>query len=161
MQISKTALLNRVKESLEESLEVIRRSSDVAKAAATHEENKAEDQYDTRGLEASYLAGAQEARANEMLSLVKVLDELFLKIEDKSEFIKVGSLVLAEEDGQKKWYFLLPVSLGKSLLFQNQEIFVISFQSPLAKVLLGKKVNDDFIFETKKEEKEFSILEIY
>ena len=40
---------------LRADLELLERAAHTAREAATHEESKAENKYDTRGLEASYL----------------------------------------------------------------------------------------------------------
>ncbi len=47
--------------------------------AATHEESKPENEYDTRGLEASYLAGAQAKRTAEIEELLIILKHLDVK----------------------------------------------------------------------------------
>ena len=51
---------------LERDLVTMKEAARNTLQAATHEESKAENEYDTRGLEASYLAGAQSKRAAEI-----------------------------------------------------------------------------------------------
>lgn len=55
-----------------------------------------------------------------------------------SEKIEKGSLVETE-----KGKFFIAISLGE-INFENQKIFVISPESPLAKAMHGKSVNDTF-----------------
>src|SRR4051812_18493840 len=59
----KQELIQIIMAQLNSELELITQSAKAAHEAATHEESRAEDSHDTRGLEASYLAGAQMARA--------------------------------------------------------------------------------------------------
>ena len=59
----KQAIIDRLVEKLQSEAEALVRAAQAAHEAATHEESRAEDHHDTRGLEASYLAGAQAQRA--------------------------------------------------------------------------------------------------
>ncbi|NBU22139.1 hypothetical protein EBS43_12140, partial [bacterium] len=61
--IQKSQILASIVQKLNHELQTIELSAQAALEAATHEESKAEDQHDTRGLEASYLARAQASRA--------------------------------------------------------------------------------------------------
>lgn len=54
----------------ESEAEALAASAKAAHEAATHEESKAEDSHDTRGVEASYLAGAQSARIAELKAVI-------------------------------------------------------------------------------------------
>lgn len=54
------------------------------------------------------------------------------------KFVALGSFVETE-----KGKFFIAVSLGE-IFFENQKIFVISPESPLAKAMHGKSVNDTF-----------------
>ena len=60
--LDKAKLVETILKSLEKDLEVLREAEKSTREAATHEESKPENEYDTRGLEASYLAGAQSKR---------------------------------------------------------------------------------------------------
>jgi hypothetical protein len=73
-----------------------------AHEAATHAESKAEDQYDTRGLEASYLAEAQAKRAAELERLVRMYEALLATTDHPpAEAIGPGSLVELELAGKR------------------------------------------------------------
>src|SRR3954466_4202199 len=65
-RMDKRRLVETIKTHLAEELATLMQAAKAAHEAATHEESKAEDQHDTRGLEASYLAGAQAQRAAEL-----------------------------------------------------------------------------------------------
>ena len=58
-EMKKAQLLKQIVASLSESLGVLEKAARASHAEATHESSKAESKYDTRGLEAAYLAGGQ------------------------------------------------------------------------------------------------------
>ena len=71
-------------------------SAKAAHEAATHEESKAEDSHDTRGVEASYLASAQSARIAELKAVVleyKGLHSTALATEKSGSVVAAGTLV--------------------------------------------------------------------
>ncbi len=61
--MNKRALIRKIVARLTEELEVCFRAVQASRAEATHEQSKAENKYDTRGLEASYLARGQSKQA--------------------------------------------------------------------------------------------------
>jgi hypothetical protein len=65
--MNKRAVLKKIIAKLTGELEVYFRAAEYARAEATHEQNKAENKYDTRGLEASYLARGQSKQAAERI----------------------------------------------------------------------------------------------
>ncbi len=64
--MNKRAVLQKIIGKLTEELGVYFRAAQNSRAEATHEQNKAESKYDTRGLEASYLARGQSRQAAEL-----------------------------------------------------------------------------------------------
>lgn len=54
--MDKRALIKKIVAQLEAELALLTKAARSAHAEATHESSKAENKYDTRGLEASYLA---------------------------------------------------------------------------------------------------------
>ena len=61
--MNKRAIIKKIIAKLTGELEVYFRAAQYARDEATHEQNKAENKYDTRGLEASYLARGQSKQA--------------------------------------------------------------------------------------------------
>src|SRR4051812_31278987 len=59
MEMTKEELVKAIIAKLNHNLGILERAARAAHAEATHESSKAENKYDTRGLEASYLAGGQ------------------------------------------------------------------------------------------------------
>ncbi len=106
---------------------------------ATHEENKAEDKYDTRGLEASYLAMGQLKQAAESQLAVTAFESLILRDFGPGEGISLGALVTLEASGQATRYFIGPRSGGTEVCCDGQTIMVITPQSPLGRELMDRR----------------------
>src|SRR4051795_10826976 len=107
--MNKRRLVETIQIHLAEELATLVQAAKAAHEAATHEESKAEDQHDTRGLEASYLAGAQASRAAELRQQQHVFRTLALRDFGPEESIGVGALVELEIDGKRSLYLLLPI----------------------------------------------------
>ena len=69
--MNKTVVHRLLLEKLEVDLDVLQRAAQTAYEAATHEENVAENKYDTLGLEASYLATGQARRVEQIRQSLK------------------------------------------------------------------------------------------
>src|SRR5687768_17021689 len=77
--VNKKDLLQKIVETLTDELELYVKAARSSHAEATHEQNKAEDKYDTRGLEASYLARGQSRQVAEVELSVEKFESLELK----------------------------------------------------------------------------------
>ena len=110
-----------------------------SRTEATHESSKAENKYDTRGLEASYLARGQSKQAAELEAALAEFEKLGTKKFAAGDAITVGALVELAHGGENAIYFLGPRAGGTEVLHDRKEILVITPQSPLGEQLLGKK----------------------
>lgn len=156
--MNKQQLLIQVIAELEKNLDMLIATAIEAKEAATSEESKAENKYDTRGLEASYLAGAQAKRAAELKHQIKALKEIEIQnYSDQASKIAVTSLVEVQTEDDKKWFFLLPFAGGLNI---KNEVQVLTPSSPLGKSLIGQEVGGYFELRTNKQTKEYEILNI-
>ena len=81
--MNKAQLLKQIIASLSESLGVLDKAARASHAEATHESSKAESKYDTRGLEAAYLAGGQARQAKEILDSIKLYEALTARSFDR------------------------------------------------------------------------------
>ena len=145
---------------LEEELLTIKAAAKATHEAATHEESKPENEYDTRGLEASYLAGAQAKRAgeiDEVLSLFKTAD---IKNFSKSDPISATALVEIELNNKNSFVFVMPKGGGVSLKFEGRPVQVITPQSVLGGALLGLKAGDLADIEINNSNREYSIVSV-
>jgi transcription elongation GreA/GreB family factor len=137
--MSKAQLIKLVVAKLSESLGVLEKAARASHAEATHESSKAENKYDTRGIEAAYLAGGQARQAKEILDSIKLYQALTTKNFAPDEPIDLTALVELDADGACSTYFIGPRNGGLEIKYQRKEITVITPQSPLGQNLMGKK----------------------
>ena len=140
--MNKRAIIKKIIARLTEELQVYFRAAHASRTEATHESSKAENKYDTRGLEASYLARGQSKQAAEIEAAITEFEKLPVKKFDVDEPISLGALVELENDGENLFYFIGPRAGGTEILHDKKEILVITPQSPLGEQLLGKKSGD-------------------
>jgi transcription elongation GreA/GreB family factor len=140
--MNKTELIKSIVDALAESLSVLEKAARASHFEATHESSKAESKYDTRGLEAAYLAGGQARAAKEIIDAIKIYESLKPRDFTRVEPIDVSALVEIKSDGSRSTYFIGPKSGGLEVQFQKKEIIVITPQSPLGENLMGKKSGD-------------------
>ncbi len=110
-------------------------------AEATDEENKAEDKYDTRGLEASYLAHGQSKAAEEAALAVTQFQGLVARTIPPGEPVSLGAFVVLEGN-TTNYYFIGPRAGGTEVEHEGNTVLVITPQSPLGRQLVGKKQGD-------------------
>jgi transcription elongation GreA/GreB family factor len=137
--MNKPDLLKLIVTSLNESLEVLEKAARASHAEATHESSKAENKYDTRGLEAAYLAGGQARQAKEILDSIKLYQSLAVRDFAPGEDIDLTALVELEADGARSTYFIGPKNGGLEVEYKRKTITVITPQSPLGQNLMMKK----------------------
>jgi len=70
-----------------------------------------------------------------------ILDKI--SIDTTSEIIRLGSLVFTNQAN-----YFLAISVGE-ITFSGKNYYAISPSSPIGKLLLGKKVGDEFVFNGK------------
>jgi transcription elongation GreA/GreB family factor len=137
-KVKKAQLIKQIIASLTESLGVLEKAARASHEEATHESSKAESKYDTRGLEAAYLAGGQARQAKEILDSIKAYETLATRNFAPGEPVELTALVELDADGTRSTYFIGPRNGGLEIKHQRQEIMVITPQSPLGQNLLGR-----------------------
>lgn len=140
--MKKEALIQQILACLVEEIEAYFRAAQAAHAESTHEQSKAENKYDTRALEASYLAHGQSRQAAEMEEAIAAYKSLETRDFGTSEPIGMGALVELEQAGQSTFYFLGPRAGGLEVEHEGLKVLIITPQSPLAQQLQRKKVGD-------------------
>jgi transcription elongation GreA/GreB family factor len=142
-------------------LDIAERAAQTAYETATHEENIAENKYDTLGLEASYLAAGQARRVEEIRQSLALCQNLTLRPYDDQRGIEVGALLgLEDEKGREQWLFLAPDAAGLKIDLVGQWITVITPRSPLGKSLLGKFEGDEVEILVAGARQQFSVTEV-
>jgi transcription elongation GreA/GreB family factor len=137
--MNKAQLVKQIISSLTESLGVLEKAARASHEEATHESSKAESKYDTRGLEAAYLAGGQARQAREILDSIKAYEALVIRDFASGEPIELTALVELDADGTRSTYFIGPKNGGLEIKRRGKEIMVITPQSPLGQNLVGRK----------------------
>ncbi len=158
--MDKKALIEQIRLKLEAERLVLIEAAKAAYEAATHEESKAENEYDTRGLEASYLAGAQAQRVADIESIITICRNLPLKSFTDGTSIEATAVVGVEYQERKSKIFLMPKGGGISIEFNGETIQVVTPTSPLGQALLGLKVGDTAMVEAGDNIKQYQILSI-
>lgn len=110
--------------------------------ASTGDEAKAEGKYDTRGLEASYLADAQAEQCRKLAHSLHVFKSLILEDFPPDSTAGPGALVETELNGTISYYLLTPCAGGVSIDYQGCGLTTLSPESPLYQSLLGKQCGD-------------------
>jgi len=109
-------------------------------AGMTHEEARAENDKDTRGLEQSYLARGQAQRVEELATALAAIAAASWRRFSDRDAIEAGALVTVEEDGERSQLLIAPHGGGIVLPGPVQ---VVTPRSPLGAALVGRHVGDD------------------
>ncbi len=126
---------------LEKDLASLKKAAAETHSVSTGDENKQEGKYDTRGIEASYLADAQAEQA-------KLIEEGIFKIQnltlpDEPETAILGSIIILTDDNDNDHQFLiLPAGGGIELEYEDQPLTVLTPESPVGKKIIHKALLD-------------------
>lgn len=137
--MQKSAVLDSILARLDTELEALMRGARASFAAATDPDSKAENKYDTRTLEASYVARGQAQRVEELQQALRGFRALTAVA---SSAVQIGSLVSLEMAGCVDHYFIGPAEGGIEVVVDGQEIMVITLASPLGARLMGRATGD-------------------
>ena len=144
IDLDKKALVRRALESLGREMDDMRRSAAATREGAVHEESRPENDKDTRGLEASYLARGQAARLAEMEEEERRLR--FMEVRDfgPGDRIALSALVTVDVEGTEQRLLVVPSCGGLRLDTPAGEVQLVTPAAPLGRLLVGKEVGDDF-----------------
>lgn len=142
--MDKLLLQQQVLERLAEDLLQVEQAARAAHESATHEENIAENKYDTLGLEAAYLATGQARRAEAIRQAMAHWQKFRPQPYSASEGIQLGALVcLVDAGGKQQQLFLGPDGGSMKLICGAEPVQVISSKAPLGGAMLGKCEGDE------------------
>ncbi len=159
--MNKQNLVEHFKTKIIQELEAITTAAKNTYDIATHEDNKAENKYDTRGLEASYLAGAQAQRVSEMKDVLIVFESVKIREFSNSDRIAPTALVEVLLNDKTSFVLIMPKGGGQSTAFEGHTIQVITPESPLGRTLIGKSVGDFVTFEAGSKTREYEIISLF
>ena len=144
--MNKQAIVNEIVARLDAELRRYAKAAQVAHAEATDEQSRAENKYDTRGLEASYLAHGQSRQVVETEQAREQYASLPVRAFEAAEPIGIGALIELKHDGEHLWYFLGPAAGGTEVECAGQEVLVITPQAPLGRLLAGRRRSEQIQF---------------
>ncbi len=160
--MDKLWLQQQVLERLAEDLLQTEQSALAAHESATHEENVAENKYDTLGLEAAYLATGQARRAQAIRQAITHWRQFRPHPYNASQGIQLGALVcLVDCDDQQQLLFIGPDGGSMKLLNGTELVQVISSQAPLSRAMLGKSEGDEVAIQIGQTRQQFEVLWVH
>lgn len=160
--MDKFLLQQQVLERLAEDLLQAERAARTAHETATHEENIAENKYDTLGLEASYLAAGQARRAEAIRLAMAHWRHFRPSPYDAKQGIQLGALVcLLDDKAEEQLLFLGPEGGSMNLVSGAQPVQVISTGAPLGRALLGKCEGDAVSIPVASARRQFEVLRVH
>ena len=133
----KSDLLEKIRAELRCQLERLSKAASEAHAAATDPGSRAEGKYDTRSIEASYLAVGQARQVDELAQAARIFETLTLPAFALSDGIDAGALVEADLAGETVFFLLVPAAGGMTLAYEDSEVTLLTPESHLYGKLLG------------------------
>jgi hypothetical protein len=158
--IDKRALLDDLRKRLEDERATTTRLALDAAAAATHEDNKPENDKDMRSTEASYLARGQAERARELERSLALLGTLLVRTFAKGDAIAATAIVELVHKQSKLICFVMPVAGGQRIRSGETEVQVVTPTSPLGKALMGLSEGDDAEVNTPQGTKMYEVVSV-
>ena len=140
--MSKADVIIRVRERLQEQYERMAGAALNSHSYATDRDSKAESKYDTRSLEASYLAMGQAEKAEEIAAAITYFEELNPSPFADTDAINLGALVEADLSGELCFYLIAPFGGGVVCDHEGCDLTVLTPDSPLGRQLIGRHAGD-------------------
>jgi transcription elongation GreA/GreB family factor len=142
--MNKAVLKQKILDTLEAELKEALLAADNAHQAAIDEQSKAETQYDTLSIEASYLAEGQSKRILQLKEFIQAYQRLALTDYHQEQAIGLGALIQLDTDiDADHWFFLGPCAGGMKVNEQGCNVTVITLQSPMGQALYQRYCGDD------------------
>ena len=158
--MNKKELIASFVDQLEKELVVLKDAARATADAATNEESKPENQYDTRALEASYLAGAQSKRVVEVMEVLGLFKTMLFRDFKETDAVQATALVDLKLDGKKMRLLMMPKGGGVNLRLRDETIQIVTPTSNLGEAILGLRVGESADFEVGGQTRECEIFAI-
>lgn len=140
MSETKADIIQSIIATLQEDLDVLRRAALETHESSTDAQSKQEGKYDTRGLEASYLAEAQAAKVSTLEEQIGVIERLDL---DDDSAVVPGSMCIVSTEEDEFGYIMLPTGGGMERDYQGMSFTVVTPDSPIGGVILGEEAGTE------------------
>jgi len=161
--MNKILILKQILAALRHDLSALQEAVKVAHESATHGESVAENKYDTRGLEAAYLAHGQAKRAGEIEASLRAYEAIPPQtLEHQCSEVEFSSLVqLKDQNDLDRWVWMGAEAGGLKFLFDNRENSIVTPKSPLGTALMGRQLGDVFELRVGENLMEYEITALY
>jgi hypothetical protein len=133
----KEALLNLIRSQLDEQFERLMNAAKEARNAATDPGSKAESKYDTRNIEASYLAAGQARQVEQLSQAIEIFQRITLPSYVGQSAAGPGALVEVVIQGESTFFLLVAAAGGLEIDDGEKTITLLSPESLLYQQLLG------------------------
>jgi transcription elongation GreA/GreB family factor len=155
VKLSKKTLKAELLAALEVTLSTLEAAHADARAGATHEQAKPENDKDTRALEQSYLARGQAMRIETLKAGLAALGTMSIAA---TPVARAGSLLQVEdEEGETLHYFLAAEGGGTKL---KGGVQVLTPASPLGAAFIGKRAGDEVELKLAGKSRTLSVIEV-
>jgi transcription elongation GreA/GreB family factor len=158
--MNKQKLISAICDKLDEDLRALKEAALATYDAATNEESKPENEYDTRALEASYLAGAQAKRVVEIEELLYTYKNVPIRNFSPGDGVASTALVELESQGKRSFVFIMSKGGGLKINVEGTVVQTLTPGSPLGEALLGLHRGDTAVVEYKDDSQDFKIIQI-
>lgn len=155
--IEKRAILGALRRQLEEEIETMARLARDAAEAATHPENKPENDKDMRSTEASYVARGQAGRVEELSAALASLGAMELKT---CKAVEVSALVELRHKNIKTLCFVVPAAGGRKVRLDDVEVTAVTTSTPLGQAIDGLAAGDEAEVETPAGAKIYEVISV-
>ncbi len=137
MAINKGELVATLRARLSTEIANMTRLALDAAQAASHEENKPENDKDMRSTEASYLAKGQADRVQSLERALAMLASMPIRNFESGESIQASAIVDVKGPQGLRTYFVVPAPGGERIDCEGKEVHTLATTSPLGRALLG------------------------
>jgi transcription elongation GreA/GreB family factor len=160
-QPDKVAVVSALLRELRGELQHVEAMARMAIDEATADEAAAENKYDTRSLEASYLATGQGERVMALRQAVSVFASMPTRAADDDAPVGEGTLVgLLDEDEAERWLLVAPTGGGSAAVVAGHRVQVITPTSPLGAALIGATEGDEITVPAAGGERSYEIIAV-
>ena len=140
--VDKQRLYKSLIDSLEENCERMKTIGETSRDAACELEGRNQSRYDTMRIETSWVASGLDKRVQEVRKELAIAHSFSLP--QTNGTVTIGSYVSCAVEGQKENYFILPFCGGRDVEDEDCEYLIVTPESPIAQMLMGKKDGEGF-----------------
>jgi transcription elongation GreA/GreB family factor len=159
----RNTLIAGLRAGLKQQIDALARMIEASRDEATGSESKAENKYDTRATEASYLAAGQGRRLADLRQLAAWADTLTVAPLSR---VALGAVVQVRfEDESERWLMLAPQG-GSEVAVTTRAghplpIALVGASSPMGRALLGCLPGDAIEVPTPSGDREVEVLSVH